>query len=153
MSHAAPVDLYNIPVDRQRTTDVGSTHDQPLETLVQSWTNSSVFVCNQGRDCPNYNVIYVVLAPRLPHRPMLVNLARCDGEWPRQGHCPVNTKHLYNICTMLDQRRRRWADFVQMLYKCFVFAGCWLPSFWILRKLSCSASVERLRLPNEQRGQ
>ena len=24
---------------------------------------------------------------------------------------------------MLDQRRRRWADFVQMLYKCFVFAG------------------------------
>ena len=24
---------------------------------------------------------------------------------------------------MLDQRRRRWADVVQMLYKCFVFAG------------------------------
>ena len=36
---------------------------------------------------------------------------------------PVNTKHLYNICTKLDQRRRRWADVVQMLYKCFVFAG------------------------------
>ena len=35
-----------------------------------------------------------------------------------------NTKHFYNICTMLDQRRRRWADVVQMLYKCFVFAGC-----------------------------
>ena len=35
----------------------------------------------------------------------------------------ANTKHLYNICTMLDQRRRRWADVVQMLYKCFVFAG------------------------------
>ena len=31
---------------------------------------------------------------------------------------PVNT-HLYNICTMLGQRRRRWAAF----YKCFVFAG------------------------------
>ena len=29
-------------------------------------------------------------------------------------------KHLYNICTMLDLRR--WADVVQMLYKCFVFA-------------------------------
>ena len=28
---------------------------------------------------------------------------------------PVNTKHLYSICTMLDQRRRRWADVVQML--------------------------------------
>ena len=36
---------------------------------------------------------------------------------------PANTEHLYNICTMLDQRRRRWADIVQMLYKCFVFAG------------------------------
>ena len=35
----------------------------------------------------------------------------------------ANTKHLYNICTMLDQRRRRWADAVQMLYKCFLFAG------------------------------
>ena len=36
---------------------------------------------------------------------------------------PVNTKHLCNICTMLDQRRRRWAEVVQMLHKCFVFAG------------------------------
>ena len=25
---------------------------------------------------------------------------------------PVNTKHLYSIYTMLDQRRRRWADIV-----------------------------------------
>ena len=31
------------------------------------------------------------------------------------------TKHLYHICTMLDQRRRRRADVVQMLYKCFMF--------------------------------
>ena len=30
---------------------------------------------------------------------------------------------LYNIRTKLDQRWRRWADVVQMLYKCFVFAG------------------------------
>ena len=36
---------------------------------------------------------------------------------------PVNTKHLYNICTMLDQRRRRWADVVQMLFKCLEFVG------------------------------
>ena len=35
----------------------------------------------------------------------------------------LNTKHLYNICTKLVHRRRRWADVVQMLYKCFVFAG------------------------------
>ena len=39
------------------------------------------------------------------------------------AHGKVNTRHLYNICTMLDQRRRRWADVVQLLYKCFVFAG------------------------------
>ena len=26
---------------------------------------------------------------------------------------PVNTKHLYTICTMLDKRRRHWADVVQ----------------------------------------
>ena len=39
------------------------------------------------------------------------------------GINPANTKHLYNICTMLDQRRRRWADVVQMLCKWFVFPG------------------------------
>ena len=39
---------------------------------------------------------------------------------------PANTKHLCNISTMSDQRRRRWADVVQMLHKCFVFAGWWL---------------------------
>ena len=31
-------------------------------------------------------------------------------------------KEVGRICTMLDQRRRRWADIVQMLCKCFVFA-------------------------------
>ena len=36
---------------------------------------------------------------------------------------PANTKHLYNICTMLNQCRRRWADVAQMLFICFVFAG------------------------------
>ena len=35
----------------------------------------------------------------------------------------ANTKHLYTICTMLDQLRRRWADVVQMLYNFFVFSG------------------------------
>ena len=28
---------------------------------------------------------------------------------------------------MLDQRRRRWAVIVQMLYKCFVFTGLVVP--------------------------
>ena len=42
------------------------------------------------------------------------------------SHIPVNTKHLYNICTTLAQRGRPWADVVQMLYvcyTCFVFTG------------------------------
>ena len=43
---------------------------------------------------------------------------------------PVNTKHLYNICTTLDKRRRRWADVVQMLYKCFLFAGMCMQKFF-----------------------
>ena len=41
-------------------------------------------------------------------------------------YVPYPSEHktfLYNICTMLNQRRRRWADVVQILYKCFVFAG------------------------------
>ena len=40
-----------------------------------------------------------------------------------RGSLYTDTKHLYNLCTMLDQRRRRCADAVQMLYKCFVFVG------------------------------
>ena len=53
-------------------------------------------------------------------------IAQCtDGQITTQTHTirnPANTKHLYNICTMLEQRRRRWSDVAQMLYKCFVFA-------------------------------
>ena len=33
---------------------------------------------------------------------------------------PSKHKQIVHICTMLDQRL---ADVVQMLYKCFVFAG------------------------------
>ena len=36
---------------------------------------------------------------------------------------PANTKKLYNSYRMLDQRRRRLADVVYMLYNCFVFTG------------------------------
>ena len=50
-----------------------------------------------------------------------------------QWTLPVNTKHLHNICAMSDQRRRRWADAVQMLYKCFVFAGLGTPTLKQLR--------------------
>ena len=48
------------------------------------------------------------------------------GEWCRwhnNNGLPANTKHLYNICTTSAQRLRRWSSVVQMLCKCFVFAG------------------------------
>ena len=35
---------------------------------------------------------------------------------------PANRKHLNDMCTMPAQRLR-WSNIVQMLYKCFVFAG------------------------------
>ena len=34
----------------------------------------------------------------------------------------ITNTFVYNICTMLDKRRGRWSDIVQMIYKCFVFA-------------------------------
>ena len=50
----------------------------------------------------------------------------------RRSECTVLAKHwrhrciltqqTQNICTMLDQRRRRWNNVVKMAYKCFVFA-------------------------------
>ena len=43
--------------------------------------------------------------------------------WKKIFHNENPTKHLYSICAMLDQRRRRWADVIQMLCKCFVFVG------------------------------
>ena len=46
------------------------------------------------------------------------------SDWRKYYHWyTVNTKHLYNISTMLDQRRRRWVDVVLMLYKYSVFTG------------------------------
>ena len=46
--------------------------------------------------------------------------------------CSITTTHLYNICTMLSQRQRRWDDAVQMLYTCFVFAGMFVKQSWLL---------------------
>ena len=39
------------------------------------------------------------------------------------GTSQPGTSHLYNIYTTSAQRLRRWSSIVQMLYKCFVFAG------------------------------
>ena len=55
--------------------------------------------------------------------PRAVDAATASSTGTETRYYTVNTKHMYNICTTLDQRRRRWADVVQMLYKCFVFTG------------------------------
>ena len=64
----------------------------------------------------------VITAAHLIHRvtPQTRIVAIFRNPTQRYGHRlnnPVNTKHWYNICTMLDQRRRRWSNIVQMLYK------------------------------------
>ena len=38
------------------------------------------------------------------------------------GCYTVNTKHLYSICTMLEQRRRRCTNVIQMFSVCWVVA-------------------------------
>ena len=51
---------------------------------------------------------------------------QCNDNHPifyKKASFPANTKHLYNICTAAAQRLRRWSTIIQMLYKCFVFAG------------------------------
>ena len=64
---------------------------------------------------------------------METTCGRLSDRTPQRTRNPANTKHLYNIRTMLDQRRRRWADVVQMLYKCFVFVGKALITYLSLR--------------------
>ena len=75
---------------------------------------------------------------------------------------PVNTKHLYNIFTMLNQRRRRWVDVVQMLFQCLL--GRWRDEGgWsqhksphharaFRRRLRVVTSVEISRYQPNQRG-
>ena len=36
------------------------------------------------------------------------------GKQLNHNNFPADTKHLYNICTMLDQRLRRWSNIVQI---------------------------------------
>ena len=55
---------------------------------------------------------------------------------------PTNIKHLYEICIMLAQRRRRWDDVAQMLYKCFVFASLCPHSFAATSVPSCRFSLQ-----------
>ena len=51
------------------------------------------------------------------------SVTRETHTYKRHCCCQATTKHLYNICTTSAQPLWRWADVVQMLWKCFVFAG------------------------------
>ena len=57
---------------------------------------------------------------------MVMHYKHTNNNWDALfvlGDSPANTKHLYNIYTMLDQRQRLLPDVVLKLYKCFVFTG------------------------------
>ena len=67
-----------------------------------------------------------------------------------------NTKHLYNVNTMLVQRQRSWADVVQILYKCFVFAGLQLLAAYLrgfARRPTDSKTLSRLHIVGLRFGQ
>ena len=82
-----------------------------------------------GLPCPPEHVLasgikardYAFIAP-LHVRPL-----GHDFNLPAGSSCrgyPQQTRNIcIYVCTMLVQRRRRWTNSVQMLYKCFVFAG------------------------------
>ena len=95
--------------------------------IVECTPNVVLMLADRIRRGPNINVI---VAPYLVFRGSFCALTWKDlgcyhfNQFNRQEHTstinmikadPENTKHFYNICTMLDQRRRRWADVVQMI--------------------------------------
>ena len=87
--------------------------------LSQEWR---VFV-NQVKT--NYHVMNIVMLGCVLSHLRILSCGKSLGLRPRpfpQLRIRKNKTFVY-ICAMLDQRRRRWADVVQMLHKCFVFAG------------------------------
>ena len=87
----------------------------------------------------------------------------CRPQWcwptpyPMQNRVPVNTKQLYNICTTMDQRLRRWSNIVQMWYKCLVVTGvknsggCWglIRQSWLREDVCCDENLPLYRVPQE----
>ena len=72
----------------------------PVWQAIRDITAPSVILSNR--------IFYVIVLVR-PRFYLYICFTTC-AEW---GNDPVNTKHLYDIYTMLDQHRRRWADVVQ----------------------------------------
>ena len=55
---------------------------------------------------------------------------------------PAHIKHLYNICTMVDQSRRRWADVVQDSV-IHMFCVCWNIAVCLMRVVCSSGWAVR----------
>ena len=109
----APVDIRDYDCITQKLLfRFGAKHLSTLPantTLTQCWSNA-------GPPCAT-----------------LAQHETSTGSTPRicwAAFNPVNTKHLYNICTL-------WAHVVQMLYKCFVLAGnsSWSGTAYCWRRL------------------
>ena len=117
-----------LPHPRVKVSIVGSLRDREVACSASDRQGSNFESC-----------VWRTVSSQSSHHPQEVLLAQFSlyvhkgGLKPESFHFiftySENTKHLYNICTMLDQRRRRWADVVQMLYKCFVFAG--IAQYWL----------------------
>ena len=53
-----------------------------------------------------------VWQPESAHLSISLNVTSIQVQSSNDHHIPANTKRMYNIYTMLDQRRKRWADVV-----------------------------------------
>ena len=106
---------------------VKSPHPSNHETFTQGWFNV-------GPPATMLAQHHINLTMRQRQRAWYLAIMDTARSRTRQFRCltllyykykanPMNTKHLYNIYTMLRQRRSRWADVVIMLFKCFVFTG------------------------------
>ena len=115
---AMPVFTPNSPPSAQRRMSPQNAEQMALPPSTRPNKLSPHFLLGtrQVSSSPNlyFTFPYIAMQPRKSSK----SWSQC-----KTSHVPTHTKHLHNICTILDQRRRRWADVVQKLYKCFVFAG------------------------------
>ena len=117
-------DSYTITIEQNVQFQVEIYHEKIPLNQIQNDRPTATFdfnMRNNWKTVPDSWTITIEQNVRLLYCMLLITSSRTISIMVA-GY-PVNTKHLYNICTMLGQCRRRWADVVQMLYKCFVFAG------------------------------
>ena len=96
-------------------------------TFVECWTNvedvePTLYTCNVNVLCLYVHKTHVLSLSDDVHYSHVLSQAN-----------PVNTKQLYAICTMLDQRRRRLIDVEQVLYNTLYLLGMQyiILTFWV----------------------